>query len=201
MEEILASIRRIIAEDGAEPKAPTHLSVVSEPEDATAGDDKAIAFDSNDVSSGVPEVDDTADSEPRDASADRQVEAGTAEAPFDSSSTLSTPDGAPSLIDEADQAGERDSDDTEPEPETMAFETIESEEADSRLLSPQADHAVHGAFDQLASTILSDQARTLEDLVGDMMRPMLQLWLDENLPVLVERLVREEIERVSRGRR
>ena len=70
-----------------------------------------------------------------------------------------------------------------------------------RLLSPQADRAVHSAFDQLASTILSDQARTLEDLVKDMMRPMLKHWLDDNLPVLVERLVREEIERVSRGRR
>ena len=70
-----------------------------------------------------------------------------------------------------------------------------------RLLSPEADRAVHGAFDQLASTILGNQARTLEDLVKDMMRPMLQHWLDENLPVLVERLVREEIERVSRGRR
>jgi hypothetical protein len=38
--------------------------------------------------------------------------------------------------------------------------------------------------------------RTLEDIVRDMLRPLLQTWLDENLPRLVERLVREEIARV-----
>jgi cell pole-organizing protein PopZ len=34
-----------------------------------------------------------------------------------------------------------------------------------------------------------------------MLRPMLSDWLDDNLPKLVERLVREEIERVARGPR
>jgi cell pole-organizing protein PopZ len=43
-------------------------------------------------------------------------------------------------------------------------------------------------------------ARTLEDLVRDMLRPMLKSWLDENLPRVVERLVLAEIERVSRAR-
>ena len=37
-------------------------------------------------------------------------------------------------------------------------------------------------------------------MVRDMLRPMLKSWLDDNLPGLVERLVRAEIERVSRGR-
>ena len=37
-------------------------------------------------------------------------------------------------------------------------------------------------------------------LVREMLRPMLKVWLDDNLPSLVERLVRAEIERVSRGR-
>jgi cell pole-organizing protein PopZ len=199
MEEILVSIRRIIAEDGVEPNTPPHLSVVSEPEDATAGDD-VIAVEADGAGSGGLKVDDIAD-EPVDASADRPVDEEAAGVSIGSSSTLSAPDSAPVSTDDADQAGDQDSDNTEPDPATTAFETIESEEADNRLLSPQADHAVHGAFDQLASTILSDQARTLEDLVRDMMRPMLQHWLDDNLPVLVERLVREEIERVSRGRR
>ena len=43
-------------------------------------------------------------------------------------------------------------------------------------------------------------ARTLEDLVKEMLQPLLKTWLDDNLPGLVERLVRAEIERVSRGR-
>ena len=69
------------------------------------------------------------------------------------------------------------------------------------LLSPDSDAAVSGAFSALAHTILAQNARTLEDLVVEMLGPMLHEWLDENLPSLVERLVKEEIERVSRGRR
>jgi cell pole-organizing protein PopZ len=49
--------------------------------------------------------------------------------------------------------------------------------------------------------VLSDNARTLEDIVKEMMRPMLRGWLEENLPGLVERIVRAEIERVARGGR
>ena len=48
--------------------------------------------------------------------------------------------------------------------------------------------------------VLSNNARTLEDLVKEMLRPMLKSWLDDNLPGLVERIVKAEIERVSRGR-
>lgn len=69
------------------------------------------------------------------------------------------------------------------------------------LLSPAAGAAVAGAFNELASSMLSDGGRTIDDLVEDLLRPMLRDWLDDNLPPLVERLVREEIERVSRGRR
>jgi cell pole-organizing protein PopZ len=60
--------------------------------------------------------------------------------------------------------------------------------------------AVESAFNTLAHTVLSHNARTLEDLVREMLRPMLKSWLDDNLPSLVERIVRAEIERVSRGR-
>ena len=42
--------------------------------------------------------------------------------------------------------------------------------------------------------------QTLEDLMKDMLRPMLKAWLDENLPSLVERLVQAEIDRISRRR-
>jgi cell pole-organizing protein PopZ len=69
------------------------------------------------------------------------------------------------------------------------------------LMSPQADAAVAGAFNRLAATMLSRSARTIDELVEDLLRPLLRNWLDANLPPLVERLVREEIERVARGRR
>ncbi|TBW37981.1 DUF2497 domain-containing protein [Siculibacillus lacustris] len=69
-----------------------------------------------------------------------------------------------------------------------------------RLLSDVTDRVVSSAFNDLALTVLNRNARTLEDLVQDMLRPMLQGWLDQNLPLMVERLVKAEIERVTRGR-
>lgn len=68
------------------------------------------------------------------------------------------------------------------------------------LLSSTTKAAVDSAFNALAQTVLVQNARTLEDLVREMLRPMLKSWLDDNLPQMVERLVRAEIERVSRGR-
>jgi uncharacterized protein len=68
------------------------------------------------------------------------------------------------------------------------------------ILSHSTGSAVESAFNTLAHTVLSNNARTLEDLVKEMLRPMLKSWLDDNLPGLVERIVKAEIERVSRGR-
>jgi cell pole-organizing protein PopZ len=85
-----------------------------------------------------------------------------------------------------------------PAPEPM-FES-EAEPPRERLISTSTDTNVSSSFNMLAHTVLTQNARTLEDLVKDMLRPMLKGWLDENLPGLVERLVRAEIERVTRGR-
>ena len=71
---------------------------------------------------------------------------------------------------------------------------------DAQLLSNATSAAVDSAFNTLAQTVLVQNARTLEDLVREMLRPMLKTWLDDNLPGMVERLVRAEIERVARGR-
>ena len=68
------------------------------------------------------------------------------------------------------------------------------------IISSATAAAVDSAFHALAHTVLVQNAKTLEDLVKEMLRPMLQHWLDNNLPTLVERLVRQEIERVARGR-
>src|SRR5262249_34742568 len=71
---------------------------------------------------------------------------------------------------------------------------------DRGLSSNETIAAVDSAFNTLAHTIIGQNARTLEDLVKEILRPMLKSWLDDNLPSLVERIVRAEIERVSRGR-
>ena len=72
---------------------------------------------------------------------------------------------------------------------------------EDRLLSAATDASVSQAFNMLAHTVLSNNSRTLEDLVKEMLRPMLKAWLDDNLPTIVERQVRAEIERVARGGR
>jgi len=59
-------------------------------------------------------------------------------------------------------------------------------------LSTNTMSAVDSAFNTLAQTVLVQNSRTLEDLVREMMRPMLKTWLDDNLPGLVERLVRAD---------
>ena len=75
-----------------------------------------------------------------------------------------------------------------------------------RILSSATSGAAAAAFAQLGALPrerrreselpLGGADRTLEGIVRDMLRPLLQTWLDENLPRLVERLVREEIARV-----
>ena len=69
------------------------------------------------------------------------------------------------------------------------------------LVSHEAGERIAGSFDDLARVIRDEQMRTMDETVRQMLRPMLQEWLDDNLPRLVERLVREEIERVARGGR
>jgi cell pole-organizing protein PopZ len=90
-----------------------------------------------------------------------------------------------------------------PEPAPLVAEPrrpISQPAPERPLLSSATSAAVDSAFNTLAQTVLIQNARTLEDLVREMLRPMLKTWLDDNLPGLVERLVRAEIERVSRGR-
>ncbi len=68
------------------------------------------------------------------------------------------------------------------------------------LLSASADASVTRAFGRLDGLAMPGEPRTVEDLMKEMLRPMLKAWLDDNLPALVERLVQAEIERVTRGR-
>ncbi|MDQ0316431.1 cell pole-organizing protein PopZ [Amorphus orientalis] len=80
-----------------------------------------------------------------------------------------------------------------------------------RLMSDRSSSSVGSAFDELARSMHAQSApratpaaaapasaRTMEDVVQDCLRPMLQAWLDENLPDLVERMVQQEIDRVAR---
>ncbi len=83
----------------------------------------------------------------------------------------------------------------------MATMRQEAEPARRVLLSPRADAEVSASFDELAKAMIEGNSSKLDAVVEDLLRPMLKTWLESNLPQMVERLVREEIERVSRGRR
>jgi cell pole-organizing protein PopZ len=85
------------------------------------------------------------------------------------------------------------------EPEARQTHSPAPEEAP--LLSEEADRAVSASFQALSSTLQQQSAELVESLTREMLRPMIKTWLDENLPSLVERLVRAEIQRVARGGR
>ncbi|MGO8502852.1 PopZ family protein [Rhizobium leguminosarum] len=75
------------------------------------------------------------------------------------------------------------------------------DEVQPTLLSEGAGLQISRSFEELAAAIDGAERRSLDEIAEDMLRPMLREWLDDNLPTLVERLVREEIERVARGPR
>jgi len=181
MEEILASIRRIIADDDATKPAPPK----PEPAKAEAPAAPAAPFGAAPATAPRPraEIEPQPAPEPPDQSSDildlTEAMAAAAPRPQPPAPQFRTIDGTPDVgfEDQRFPSGGED-----------------------RLLSSATSAAVDTAFNSLAQTVLMHNARTLEDLVREMLRPLLKSWLDDNLPAMVERLVRAEIERVSRGR-
>lgn len=213
MEEILASIRRIIADDETPAAAPAAAPATAPAEgnsqddidalfaDAGAGSDDAGELDGDvfelteemalpdphATALAVPSIAD--DIEITDSMPHDEVPAATA-AP-----AARAFDPATARVEDFQPRGfERDFDARDDGPRDLP------QAAQQAMLSQSTVSAVESAFNSLASTVLSNNARTLEDLVKEMLRPMLKSWLDDNLPTLVERIVRAEIERVSRGR-
>lgn len=85
-----------------------------------------------------------------------------------------------------------------PRPATMPDPTLSQDLAD-QLLEPATNAAVRSNFARLNTLGLGTQGLTVEAMVREMLRPMLKEWLDENLPSVVERMVEKEIARISRG--
>lgn len=173
MEEILASIRRIISDDQPpQPETPKPVAIVPAAEAAQPP--------------AVSEEEDVLD--------------------------LTSPVQAPQAVVEEPSPAPAPPMAVQEAPEPVAVQPAYSppvyipppapEPATSEMLISQVTNAaVSSSFGTLAHTVLSQNARTIDDVVKDMLRPMLKTWLDDNLPVIVERLVRAEIERVARGGR
>jgi cell pole-organizing protein PopZ len=229
MEEILASIRRIISDDEAKPVAadkPSGPAAPAKPEPAA----KAPASDAASPAPAVPKAVSPPPPAPRAAPtpAPAQVETNSQDdidALLNGLDEATTPEEIRSASSDGDVLELTDemalpdpprpafkkvepADDLEfaeagravPRPPLFETPAVESPVAVQQILSRSTVSAVESAFNSLAHTVLSQNARTLEDLVKEMLRPMLKSWLDDNLPGLVERIVKAEIERVSRGR-
>ena len=244
MEEILASIRRIIADDEAKPAAAEKPAAPAAPAKPAAPAAKAPVMNDIPPSTVAPPKPAAAKPAPPPAAPPPPAKPAPAPAPAVSNSQ----DDIDAMLAGLDQAtSEAEIRPPQPEPEADVFELTdemavaepeppapppkpafqkvepdddvefaESTRASQRppafeqspfemppqqMLSRSTVSAVESAFNSLANTVLSNNARTLEDLVKEMLRPMLKSWLDDNLPGLVERIVKAEIERVSRGGR
>ena len=223
MEEILASIRRLIAEDEAELGAAPALSdgrrpspgrvaqawtgapAAGEPE-ATSGlalqgegafhESKAAPIEEGEAHSlrapGQPQV----SSLGALSAAGELATQGPGEDDAESEmATLAEPMMAEELMAQ-DEAFLME----EPE-EAAGFAEVEAPERAPALVSADAAASITAQFQSLAASRVLNDSGLLHEYAREMLRPMLRAWLDDNLPTLVERLVRAEIERVARGGR
>ncbi len=86
-----------------------------------------------------------------------------------------------------------------PSAKTSASPVVSTPSTGAPISSREINTAVINSIDRLATSMFQDRKTEIDGMMAGMMRPMLQEWLEDNLSSLVERIVREEIERVSRG--
>jgi cell pole-organizing protein PopZ len=218
MEEILASIRRIIADDDASkatkppdpaaaapsrPAPPPRASGLPPapppPAVANSQDDIDAMLANLDTPAAAPPGSDVLDLTEAMAAPAPAADAGPAPTfrTIDAASDVIFTDRAPDPPAEpAVRIIEEPRRPATPAPAPAAPAPV----LDRGLVSTSTMAAVDSAFNSLAQTVIGQNARTLEDLVKEMLRPLLKSWLDDNLPGVVDRIVRAEIERVSRGR-
>jgi len=184
MEEILASIRRIISEDAEEPAPAPAAAPAPQPVRARQPEPEPQPVEEEEVL----ELDQVVEEEPP------VPEMHVPEPP------PPPPPPRPAVMRAAPPPPPRRA----PEPAEEEDVMLVDDDGDSRgLLSQGAANAMANAFGQLhqRQRITDEPGNTLEDIVRAMLKPMLQDWLESNLPAITERLVQEEIDRVSRANR
>ncbi len=191
MEEILASIRRIISEDdapgadgeaaheAAADEAPAHVEAEAEAE-AEAEPVLEAEPEAEPAPVAAVEVDDEDDDV-------LELTEKVAEAP-------------------AETHGDIDvytKDEPEPEPVTALTPAAAPEPmpVDDTLVSEPVAVATASSFGKLSAAVqMPSEGRTLEDVTRELLRPLLKMWLDEHLPAIVQAKVDEEVERIARSR-
>jgi len=175
MEEILASIRRIISEDDSP---------------AASG---AMAADN-------------AEWRPPPAAAEAEPVAGVSVDIEDEVLELTERVPAHVELDTFVQAAATEAEEAHA-PATSILRKPVASDARETLIAADAAQKSSSAFGRLADAVIDSapvqapsSGRTLEDLAGELLRPMLKAWLDENLPRIVQASVDKEVGRIARGR-
>jgi uncharacterized protein len=201
MEEILASIRRIIADDQSLPgnRREREERRRRDPEDSPSVSAAAHEY-AEPVLEAAPHVEEEKASSVTDDDED--------EAPQKSSvAEIRHLRLNRAAVEQAVSGEEADDSDEEEDrgffPAHVAEVAVEEEvdAVDEPLVSATTASSVASHFEALATSMFLKDQNLLQQYAQEMMRPMLKQWLDDNLPTIVERLVRAEIERVARGGR
>lgn len=206
MEEILSSIRRIIADEESE-------EGTSEDDDLGAAEAQADAL--NEDADALAQA--AGDEEPEDVLELTKVvrdggevvdlraeEAG--DAPVEEDEPAAEPEIELAALDQAaDEEPVATPSETPKQEDPRAVDT-KSATIGPELVSASAAGAVSGAFAKLndalrtppEESVADGSGRSVEQFVEDMVRPMLKEWLDDNLTPIVERLVQKEIQKIAR---
>ena len=183
MEDILASIKRVIKE--GEAQAPARRSAPR----PLGGHDRDAVLELNDPLSRAQQLASQVGAAssyapaaaPPQVAPERLVPEPPASAP--------APAAAPTML-------EREPEPAAPPPPSAAAAI------DAAAVSARTVEATRGALGALSRLVVKpegDSDGTLEGLVRDMLRPMLSEWLDQNLPRLVEQMVAREIAKITNG--
>ena len=204
MEEILASIRRIISEDEEADEGEQPADADSEAATAEAGAEEAGANEEDvlDLTQMVTEDGDVVDlAEGKEPETETTAEADEQEeAPEETEPEAAPADENELVLEDAEP------DEAEPAAEEAATPPAAGD--DDSLVSPPTAAAATESFEELAKAVTKEEGigtplasipgKTLEDIVKELLCPMLKEWLDQNLPSLTEKLVRKEVERAAR---
>lgn len=220
MEEILASIRKIISEDSAEPASPQSppAAQASAVEDTHESDVLELTHEVHEVdlepppaSAPVPPAPAVVAAPPPPAPVIVASAPEHAEPPADDvvfqpieETPVSSPAQAPlssaeGLFSDKTRKALNDAfTNVEPEPEIKPAPGPAASVApvDGRTLEAVFDHAVRETFDPVLQNWLDQN----KDSVVERMKPVITQWLDEHFPALLEEAVRDELARVAKAR-
>ena len=183
MEEILASIRRIISEDDA----PADTVSESEPEEepTPAAPEPVAAAAEPEPEEEVLDLVDPIPAPPPPAETHGDLDAFTAPASTAAPEPVFEPEPEPVFT-------------PAPAPKLAPASFVDPQE---RLVGDYAAGAAASAFGSLAAAVtMPKEGRSLEDVTRELLRPLIKSWLDENLPRIVEAKVEEEVQRIARQR-